>query len=250
MTTALRSELLKIRHTRSQLAVLLGGVAYAAVSLIPPFLASEDEKASWTADIVVAAVRGPMWLLAVVALLFGVMVGAGELRHRTLSTTALLTPRRSSVFAAKAAAISITTGAAAALAALISGTGAMVLARTADVSASPWSADVWATVGASGLVVVLYALTGLGVGLLARNDSLAITASLVWVTVIEGVLPIVLQRPWLGEWLPGGLVYRLMSVAAEGPFTVSVPAAAGLLAATVATLVAAGLASFRLRDIP
>lgn len=249
MTRSLHAELQKIRHTRSQLGLLIAGVAYAAVSLIPPALVSAEEKELWGPDVLVAAVRGPMWLLAVVALLFGIVVSAGELRHRTLTTTSLLTPNRTTVFATKAAAAAVTTATATAIAATISGVGALALVRSAGIEADAWSAKLWTTAAAGVAVVALYATAGVGIGFLARNDVFAVTASLVWVTVVEGVVPIVLDKLWLGDWLPGGLVNRLLSLASTEPHPVPGLTAALMLGAVVAGFAAAGWASLRLRDV-
>lgn len=250
MNPDLRSELLKIRHTRSLLGLLVAGVAYAAISMVPPALQSPEEKAGWTGEVVVAAIRGPMWLLAVVALLFGIAASAGEVRHRTLSTTVLLTPRRSALFAAKVMAVALAALGTAAAAALVSAVGAVALLRSADVPVAVWSADVWATAAAGMALVTLYAVAGVGIGFAARNDIIAVTAALVWVTVVEGVLPIVLQKPWLGEWLPGGLANRLILIASDAPQTVSVAAAVAVLTAVVVGMAAAGWAGLRWRDVP
>lgn len=250
MTRSFHSELLKIRHTRSQVGLLLAGIAYAGISLLPPALLSAEEKAAWDADTLVAAVRGPMWFIAVMGLLFGIVASAGELRHRTLATSSLLNPHRGTLFATKTAAVALSTGAAALVAAIVSGLGAVALFRGAGLEVNAWSGKVWSTAAVGVVVVAIYASAGVGIGFLARHDALAVGLSLVWITVVEGVIPIVLDKPWLGDWLPGGLVNRLLSVASSQPFTVPVPTAVLLLAAITGGLGIAGWASLRFRDVP
>lgn len=249
MTRALHSELLKIRHTRSLLALLAAGVAYAAVSMLPPALASDAEKATWTADVLPGAVRGPMWLLAVLMLVFGVLLSAGEARHRTLPTTLLLIPRRSQVFAAKAAASALAAAAVGLAAGALSMVTAVSLLRDAGIDVSLLSGDGWSTAAAGAAVVVTYAVAGVGLGQILGNDTLAVAGSLVWITVIEGALPILLGKPELGDWLPGGTAARLMMVAVDGPFVVSLPSAAAVLVGVAGAMTAGGRAALTRRDV-
>ena len=52
------------------------------------------------------------------------------------------------------------------------------------------------------LATTLSPIVGVGFGALVPNQTVAVTAALVWITTVEGLL--VCYRPEFGRWLPGG----------------------------------------------
>ena len=55
-----------------------------------------------------------------------------------------------------------------------------------------------------GGTAVLYGVLGVGLGLLLRNQAVAMTVALVWYFVVEQIAPLVLRAPHAQQWLPGG----------------------------------------------
>ena len=75
----------------------------------------------------------------------------------------------------------------------------MIRARGGDVS-FPWR--FWQAIGAGLVVMAVYAVIGVAVGALVRNQIVAVVGVLVWMLVVEQI--IVPTYPVAGRWLPGG----------------------------------------------
>jgi ABC-2 type transport system permease protein len=89
-------------------------------------------------------------------------------------------------------------------------------------------------------------MVGVGVGALVTNQTLAVTVTLTWSLLIEGM--VVNLAPGLGRWLPGGAA-GAMSGAATYSNLLPIWAAAILFAGYSLALAAAGTRSVRRRDI-
>ncbi len=64
-------------------------------------------------------------------------------------------------------------------------------------------------------VTALSPMVGIGIGALLRNQTVAVTVTLVWILLVETIL--VGFAPEFGRWLPGGAASSLSGVAtAEG----------------------------------
>lgn len=230
------AEAMKVRSARSfaggagtMAGLVVAAVALHGVALDQARITGSDQQLSvligW------GALLGPLF-----AGLFGAISYTTELRHHTVSSTLLATPRRTDVVAAKAivaglvgASIGVTATASAAV------TGAVVLTvRGIDLRVG-FAEHLQFGVG--GVVAGgLWALLGLGVGVAVR-DQLAAGAGLVaWALFVEGIL--VDTVPAVGRAAPGALARALAGV---GPDTLATPAVAavGLLVYAAAGLVGA-----------
>lgn len=78
-----------------------------------------------------------------------------------------------------------------------------------DIDVDILSADVGLVLLGAVAATTLYALVGVGVGSLIRNQTAAVVAALVWVLVVESI--VVGFLPEVGRWLPGGAVAALTS---------------------------------------
>jgi ABC-2 type transport system permease protein len=69
----------------------------------------------------------------------------------------------------------------------------------------------------SGLALVLYAVIGVGVGALLRNQVGAIVGSLVYLFVVENVIAGIPATASAYKWLPGGALRAIVSSGQPGP---------------------------------
>ena len=169
-------------------------------------------------------------LTAMVMLAIGVLMMAGEFRHRTIMQSYLGQPHRSRVLLAKAM---VALGVGVVLGAMTFGIAyleAVLIYGARGVHSLPVDVtQLW--LGATA-ATALYGLLGVAVGALTRNTVAAIVGSIAWVLVIEtGILTNVI--PDVVRWLPGGAALALTSTGS---------ATSGMLTPVVAGLVLTGWA--------
>jgi ABC-2 type transport system permease protein len=136
----------------------------------------------------------------VFALVIGVLLVAGEYRHRTVTWSLLVTPRRSRVVAAKlvtCAVVGLVVGLVAAVA-----TGVTVLAATGLATAGVPLALLGSVVS-----TVLWTVFGGALGALVRNQTATVVAAFVWFFYAEWLL--VALVPAVGRWTPTGATKAL-----------------------------------------
>ena len=162
---------------------------------------------------------------------------AGEFRHGTAVSTFLATPARWHVLTGKLATHL-------GLGAIVAGASVAVQIAIAlpwiDAQATgvtPWSAAVLEPAIGSILSGAAYCALGVAVGMLARNQILALAVTLGWFAIAEGALATF--TPDISRFLPGGLFSGVDNQAAH---LLPLPVAAAVLAAYVAglSLLAAG----------
>jgi hypothetical protein len=215
--------------------VFTAGIAGVAVHLMKPGDSLPVPEAA-------LGITEMLWFLV---MLVAVVATAGESQHRTIRTTLLATPQRTTVLVAKGLVLA----GYGALVTLAGMTGAVVTSLvTAPTQGVPMPAGTpaqWAGVGGAVLVGALFAVLSGGLGMLTRSTAFALTALLLWRFVGEEVLPIVLRRPGISEWTPSGVAETLVgSDAAVGTILAS---GALLLGYTAFMMVAAGV-TFQRRD--
>jgi ABC-2 type transport system permease protein len=199
MSDQLRSELLKLRTTRTAAVLLLAMVALALLGVIaeglsptPAELAQQDEQ------------RMLFGSAATNAVLFATFVGllavTNEFRYGTIRPTLLFEPRRRVVLAAKLAAAALAGILFAVICVAVSfGAGLAILAaRDVDVALTGVHTLtlVFGTVAASALSAML----GVTVGALIRNQVGAIVALFAYVLAVDAVL--FAAVPSVGRYLP------------------------------------------------
>jgi len=194
VTRLVRAELLKLTTTR--ILLWLGLLILALVTLIVSLTAgnnSTDElaQAAHQRDLLTASA-----VSALVALILGIVVSAGEYAHGTISHTFLVAPVRFRVIAAKLVA-----GALAGLGlALVAEVGAYVLAALwLSGKAAPSHLASHATLQLFGGTLVagaVAALIGVGLGAVLRRQTGAIVLALIWLLVGEPLLAIGRAQPY------------------------------------------------------
>ena len=163
-------------------------------------------------------------------LILGVMLSAGEDRHRTSLGTYLAEPRRGRVLVAKLATAALTGALGGALIFGLDLAIALPLYAARGVNHLPVDvASLW--IGTT-LLTACFGLLGVALGALTRNTVAAIIGALVWAAVIELA---VLQPlfPSLAKWLPTGAAVSLTTATDHS----------ALLAPPVAALVLVGWAA-------
>ena len=207
MAALIRGEVAKLLSTRVWLWLLLATMALTALfaslniafnddpdTLAPPLATAAGQRLLFG-----TSTGGAQTLVAVLAAI-GI---TGEYRHRTATTTFLATPHRSRVLLAKLLTYAVV-GAAyavACIAVVTAITWPWLKARGIDPTLT--GNGVPATLAGVVAAVALFALLGVGLGALLRDQVAAVVGLLVYLFVAE---PIVTRIPALQDWavyLPG-----------------------------------------------
>jgi ABC-2 type transport system permease protein len=235
-----------MRTTRTNLGLLLGMVALILFGIVAGSFSSE-------ADLSLAENQreliGNGSFAAVFAALIGVMAATSEFRHGTIRATFVFTPARTRVVAAKSlAGMLVGIGFGALGSSLGLGTGVvMINARGYDVLIT--SGDVRRLLLGTITMSALWAVLGVGLGALVRNQVLAIVGLFAWVFVIEVL--IVQYLPGVGQYAPGAAGTALTgdTVGDSSVRLLSAPAGAALLAAYAGAFFVAGAVAVSRRDV-
>jgi ABC-type transport system involved in multi-copper enzyme maturation permease subunit len=133
-----------------------------------------------------------------------------EYRHRTATPTFLTEPRRWRVVVAKLLSYALV---AIPFAVLILAVDVVVVLIYAGArgAAPSLNSDNLQTLGAAGLVLVVFSVIGVGIGALLRNQVGAIVGSLVYLYVIEPIVSSISAIQGAYKWLPGGAVQAITS---------------------------------------
>ena len=203
MNVLVRAELLKLRTTRTFWWNVAAALAFVPASVALAITgtggggATSLDSADGFRNVIAAASSG-----GVVVMLIGILLIAGEYRFNTITATFLTTPDRRRVVGAKIAAASLVGLAIGVLASLLTLVVALPWLSSKHVDLAAHSTDI-ALVLLGGIAATAVAgMVGVGIGALATNQTLAITATLIWTFVVEAMA--VSFAPGLGRWLPGG----------------------------------------------
>jgi ABC-2 type transport system permease protein len=206
MIHLLRAEWRKVITTRLGWGMLLGAMALAALGVVAQ-IASNSSRGNITLPLSTAATQRSIAASAGSAYLFSVVVGiiliTTEFRHFTSRPTFLIEPRRGLVIVAKlivAALVGIIYGVACA-------------AVTAAIMA-PWLGAMGITIHwvengvllsmlGDLVVIAIFAVVGIGVGVLVRNQIAAVIGALVYLFVLEPLIDIIPVVQNVYPYLPG-----------------------------------------------
>jgi ABC-2 type transport system permease protein len=178
----------------------------------------------------------------VLFLILGIIGMTQEYRHRTATPTFLTEPRRWHVVVAKLAAYALV-AVPFALVVLLVNVLVVEIYAGARGAAPALNSDNLEVLWSSGLVLVIYALIGVGIGALFRNQVGAIVGGLVYLFVVEPVIRSIPATSGAYKWLPGG-AQEAMTATLQGPELLGawqgglLLVGYGLLAALLGTLLA------------
>lgn len=231
LARAVRSELLKFRTTRlwwgmaiavfvsAALFALLIGILYTSESVTEgsennPFGGAIVGDATQIANSVYTAGLSVGYLLMLV---IGVIQIGAEYRHRTITSTFLTQPRRPKVMGAKVVALILIAAAYGAISVVGSVVVGAVTLQARGAEAFP-SAGVVRTLVLSLLVLGLWALMGLGAGILIPNQIAALLVSVGVAWIVEPILGLAI-RAWdfgaehIAPYLPSEATQAIINTA-------------------------------------
>ena len=246
MTAQLRSELRKMRTTRTNLGLVLGLVALILFGVIAGAFSSEADLSLLENQ---RELVGNGSFAALFAAMIGVMAMTSEFRHGTIRATFVFTPVRTRVLAAKTAASLIVGAVFGVLGSVLAlGTGVvMIRARGYDVLLD--AGDVRKLVLGTIAMSALWAALGVGLGAVVRNQVLAIVGLSAWVFVVEILL--FQYLPDVARYAPGAAGTALTgdTVGDSSVHLLSAPVGGVLLAVYACLFAVAGALAIERRDV-
>ncbi len=239
-----RSEALKHRTTRTNPSLFLAMLVLLLFAvLLHAFFLPNDQLQDSAGQLKVFT-----WgtLGALFAGLVGAMSITGELRSGTIRPTFVVTPRRWRVLAAKAATSAVIGLAFGFVAeAVASGAGSFVLSQR-GISVTLDGGDYALLMAGGAVAAALWAVVGLALGAIIRNQVATIIGIFVWLLFVENLL--VAYVPEVGRFAPGSAG---AAITGQDPDTLLSPAIGLVVLAAYATVAAlAGLRATAHRDVP
>jgi ABC-2 type transport system permease protein len=186
---------------------------------------------------------------ALFAALLGALSITGEIRHGTIRPTLLATPRRPRVIAAKVAASALAGTAIGLLAQTLTAGGEAAGLAARGIAIELDSGDYAQLLAGGALASALFAVIGVGVGALVRNQVAALVGLCVWLLFLE---PILLgDLPAAGKFAPGASAGAIAgAIQTEIADNLVAPALGVLLLAVYAAVAAAaGSTATTRRDV-
>ena len=206
MIAVIRSEFLKIRTTA--IPWVLAGIAVLLNALLMLVIFLGRDYASGTGYDVPHTTQQLRNLLGsgfqgyLLALLLGVLVITVEFRHKTVTTSFLVTPRRPVFVGGKLITSAVLGALLGVLMLVIALVGGGIVLVTRGGSFSALAHQIPAVAPGFILVFALFALLGVGIGSILTNQVAAIIVSLGWFVILEGILVSLVHSAY--KWVPTG----------------------------------------------
>ena len=245
MRNQIRSEMRKLRTTRSAWGLLAAAIALAGLAAWAMVASMHFGPA-----VVLTTLPGfaeMMILVPILVAVLGIRSYTDEARHGSIVPTLLATPNRRRVIAGK---LVVLAGAAAVFAIAASLTVAIVSGAllVADGVAISVSFAALAVLLAKAIVIcALWAAIGLGVGVTVTHQVAAIVGTILWVLVAEGLVEM-LAAP-VARFLPQHATASMLGIAAADASLVAPLVGAGLLIGWAALSAGLGTRVFVRRDV-
>ena len=211
MSALIRAELLKLR-TRS-----LAGLLIATIALVPLTVATDIPRTTPSdAPLLLAdprllsvAVGDGFSVPLVLAFLVGAVAFTQEHRYGTITPTYLVEPRRRRVLIAKLASITLVSAAISTITAAVAVSAAVLLIDGRDGTAYV-GPRFWRTLAFAYVVMAVYAVAGVAIGAVVRNQITVIVTALVWMLAVEHL--VVPGHPSIGRWMPLATTISLLQL--------------------------------------
>jgi len=206
----IKSEIRKLFGTKLWLWLLLGAMAFTALATI---INLATDGGGDTPNPSLATTMGMRNLFSgigagsVLAIVLGAIGMTGEYRHQTVTPTFLASPHRGQVVIAKIVTYF--------LAGIAYGIGCTIVCFAI---ALPWLSSKGLHIGGQGVpqvvfganvAIAVYALVGVGVGALIRNQIAAVVGTLIYLFVLENLVSGIPHVRNYYKWFPGGAAQSL-----------------------------------------
>lgn len=241
MNRLIQAEFGKLFSTKLWLWLLLGALGFTAL-VVSVTIGFDGQQGNAAPSLATPAGQRNLFssagAAAIFALILGIIAVTGEFRHQTVTPTFLATPHRGRVVIAKLVGYAVT------------GVGYGVLTIALAVAiALPWTSakGIDLTLSENGIPEVLlgvaasvavYAVLGVGVGALVRNQIAAVVGALVYLFVVENIVLLVPVLRDYYKWFPGGANSALTGNFQPGATELLEPWQGGLLLAGYALVFA------------
>jgi ABC-type transport system involved in multi-copper enzyme maturation permease subunit len=236
VTALVRSELLKLRTTKTALGLIVGMVGLIVLfTVLGALLPKESVLVERKNEFEVLA-NGS--IASAFAAILGLMSMTAEFRHGTIRPTMLAAPRRVRVLVAKLVA---TTAAGAVLGLLgiaLSYAIGRICLDARGIPSNVTSSDVRLMIVGSVAVSALWGAFGVGLGAVIRNQAGALVGTLMWVLLAESILFALV--PSVGRFLPATAANVLTQIEVDH----QLPVVAGVLVFCAYVAVAAVAGAF------
>jgi len=245
MTRLMGAELFKLRTTRTFYGLTGGCLALVLLIVV---LASVFGKPGPN-EPVMRNLMGLAGLAQAFAMVLGVLAITTEFRHGTVTPTLLVLPHRTRLMLAKLGASGL---AGLVLGLLTCGAVALIVAgitSARDIDDNATTSQVLHMVVGGTLAAGLFAVIGLGLGAIVRNQVGAIIGGLVYMLVVEPLTGLI---PTFGDWVQKyglGGTSNALSQTASGDNALSQVPGGLLLAAYAAIFLVVGIVLMNERDI-
>lgn len=242
MNHLVAAEWLKLRTTRLLLGTIPAAVSLSLAAVVGMVLSSHSPELETTEGI--RRVFSAAGAGSIVMLVVGIVIAAGEYRHGTAADTFLTTPQRSRVVIAKLAVAASVGAAVGAVTAVGCVAAAALIFRQESAALAVGDEDIVTAVPATVVYTALFAMVGVALGALVRNQVAAIAGALTWLAVVEHTL--VNLIPSIGRWLPVGAGQAILRSPLDG--LLSPPAGIAVLSAYAVALSLTAIRVERSRD--
>lgn len=243
------AELLKLRTARSFWLYVAAALAFVPVTIALTINVTDAAGAGVQLDssegvrnVMAASSAGSLMVI-----LIGILVLAGEFRHRTATSTFLISPDRRRVVGAKLAATSLVGLGIAAASSLLTLAIAIPWLSSDGVDVGSYAGDVGIVLVGALVATALSGVLGVGLAALVPHQNTAVVGALIWMTTVEALL--VAFKPDVGRWLPGGASAALTETATANGGMLPMWAGALVFAGYGMAFAAAGTALVLRRDV-
>jgi ABC-type transport system involved in multi-copper enzyme maturation permease subunit len=246
MNCTLCSEILKQRTTRTTISTVAAMVGVVVLAIALHALGLPVKNITQRTDQLGVFIDVGENVGALFAALLGAIAITNEIRHGTIRPTLLATPQRGRVLVAKTVIVAVSGLGIGALAAAVAAGAGTLFMHFRGIPVNVHASDYALLILGGATAAALWAVIGLGIGAVVRNQVPAIVGMFVWVLFVENLLDG--GFPAVGKFAPAALGRSIAGATSDG--TLHTPALAALLLVVYATAaIAAGWFVTTNRDV-
>lgn len=241
MINIIKTEFLKVTYLRSNWFLLIVAALFGILNTVATAFALDSEAGGFglpntETTIGVDSVYANSVGSYVFALIAGILMVTGEFKHGSAIGTFLATPKRNLVLTAKLLTGAVVGMIIQLISFIAAIAGAMAYLAVQPNSAEPTASKWLSYLGAALLSGAVLGVVGIGIGALIKNQAIAVTGSLLWLFVLEGIVTVFL--PEIGKYLLSGAITGMLDLEI-GPNSFNFDAE-NYLSPTLSTLVLIG----------